>query len=59
MKSNVSHAGFGARTTATEAGRAFAEEIRGKVSEWIYFRFVYRLGCLGVNLFFLIGELRG
>jgi hypothetical protein len=59
MKSNVSHAGFGARTTATAAARAFSEEIRGKVSEWIYFPFVYRLGCLGVNLFLLIGELWG
>jgi hypothetical protein len=57
MKSNVSHAEFGARTTATEAARAFTEEIRGKVSEWIYFRFVYRLGYLGANFFFLIGEL--
>jgi len=34
MKSNVSHEEFGARTTATEAARAFAGEIRGKVGEY-------------------------
>jgi hypothetical protein len=33
MKSNVSHAEFGARTTATEAAEAFSEEIRGKAGE--------------------------
>jgi hypothetical protein len=33
MKSNVSHAKFGARTTATEAAGVFSEEIRGKVGE--------------------------
>ena len=34
MKSNVSHEEFGARTTATEAARAFAGEIRGRVGEY-------------------------
>jgi hypothetical protein len=33
MKSNVSHAEFGARTTALEAARAFSDEIRGKIGE--------------------------
>jgi hypothetical protein len=33
MESHVSHAEFGARTTATEAAEAFSEEIKGKVGE--------------------------
>lgn len=34
MKSNVSHAEFGARSTATEAAQVFSEHIRGKTSEY-------------------------